>query len=158
MHTPIPKSCPSGYGLALRRDESTSRCRLGAATPVAVYCGGPTPCRRRLNIHRQCPKIGMQKSAYPTGLALRRDECASGCRAWGCHSRRSLLRWSDGVPASAKHSQTMSKNWYAETCIPYGLALCNSIAERMLSAIVIAREPFDWAQGRLPDRSNLYRL
>jgi hypothetical protein len=25
------------------------------------------------------------------------------------------------VPASAKHSQTMSKNWYAETCIPYGL-------------------------------------
>ena len=38
------------------------------------------------------------------------------------------------------------------------LALCNSIAERMLSAIVIAREPFDWAQGRLPDRSNLYRL
>ena len=28
---------------------------------------------------------------------------------------------SDAVPASAKHSQTMSKDWYAETCIPYGL-------------------------------------
>ena len=25
------------------------------------------------------------------------------------------------MPASAKHSQTMSKDWYAETCMPYGL-------------------------------------
>ena len=45
--------------------------RIGDATPVAVYCGGPTPCRRRLNIHRQCPKIGMQKPAYPTDCMLR---------------------------------------------------------------------------------------
>jgi hypothetical protein len=39
---------------------------LRTATPVAVYSGGPTPSRRRLNIHGQCPKIGMQKPAYPT--------------------------------------------------------------------------------------------
>jgi len=57
--------------------------------------------------------------------------------AWGCHTRRSLLRGSDAVPASAKHSQTMSKNWYAETCIPYGL--CNHH-----NADTIYIHPVDW--------------
>jgi hypothetical protein len=39
---------------------------LGLPHPSQSTVGGPTPCRRRLNIHRQCPKIGMQKPAYPT--------------------------------------------------------------------------------------------
>jgi hypothetical protein len=58
-----------GLGASPRRVAETSvrtGARLEAAAPVAVYCGGPMPCRRRLNIHRQCPKIGMQKAAYPT--------------------------------------------------------------------------------------------
>ena len=39
--------------------------------PSQSTAGGPTPCRRRLNIHRQCPEIGMQKPAYPTDSMLR---------------------------------------------------------------------------------------
>jgi len=66
----------SRYGEALRRDESPRRvCEQGQGLslphPSQFTGGGPTPCRRRLNIHRQCPKIGMQKPAYPTDSMLR---------------------------------------------------------------------------------------
>jgi len=83
---------------------------LRTATPVAVYSEGLTQSRRRLNIHRQCPKIGMQKPAYlsahilyaqahpqvlplrlqlgasHSGEALHRDEWTDRGRAWGCHT------------------------------------------------------------------------
>jgi len=64
----VPSPSPAPPATAWRFGETSVRAGpgLGAATPVAVYWGGPTPCRRRLNIHRQCPKIGMQKPAYPT--------------------------------------------------------------------------------------------
>ena len=67
------------------------------------------------------PSPAPPATAWRFAETSRRDECTSRCRAWGCRTRRSLLRGSDAVSASAKHSQTMSKNWYAETCIPYGL-------------------------------------
>jgi len=85
---------------------------LEDTTPVAVYCGGPTPCLPLLPQGQACPRERGELNPDKSG----------------------------------------SKNWYAETCIPYGLALCNSIAERMLSPIVIERDPFDWAQA-CPERS-----
>ena len=85
-HETIPKPRPSGYGLALRRDESQRRVygqgqALRLPLPSQFTGGGPTPCRRRLNIHRQCPKIGMQKPAYPTDSMLR----GGNARAQGWH-------------------------------------------------------------------------
>ena len=79
MGGPIPKPRPclrrAGLEAATRISSRSYRVALLAyeqmqglrmPLPSQSTVGGPTPCRRRLNIHRQCPKIGMQKPAYPT--------------------------------------------------------------------------------------------
>jgi len=58
--------------------------------------------------HPQVLPLRLRLGASRYGLALRRDECGSRCRAWGYHSRRSLLRGPDAVPAPASSGASLS--------------------------------------------------
>ena len=71
--------CPSGYGLALRRDECTGRCRLEAATPVAVRQVGVQKlvCRNLHTLRR------VASSIRPRLLVEDNDASHSLRESWG---------------------------------------------------------------------------
>ena len=77
----LPHVSARSYRVALLAYEQVQGLRLPLPSQSTV--GGPTPCRPllpqgqacprergELNIHGQCPKIGMQKPAYPTDYGL----------------------------------------------------------------------------------------
>ena len=99
----------------------------GDVIPAPAFAEPALSLSKGVNLSPHSTCLANFAHSHPQVLPLRLRLGASPRRvyeqvqAWGCHTRRGLLRGSDAVPASAKHSQTMSKNWYAEICIPYGL-------------------------------------
>jgi len=110
-----PSLAPSATAWRFAGTSVRTGAGLEAAAPVAVYCGGPTPCRRRLNIHRQRPKIGMQKPAYPTD-----------CISIGAHSLCTGPSPSPASPATAWRfplRRSASPRRVAETSVRAGAGL-----------------------------------